>query len=129
MLTPKQIKIFEAFLRRPYKELTYREIKEHSKEKSNSLIQKALIKFLAEDLVMKRTMGNIMLYSVNLRNHTVFSYFDIVIKEKMSSVVKKTLSIVQEEISTIEFACLVIFGSYAEGKSGAKSDRPYPDGV
>ena len=27
MLTPKQIKIFEAFLRKPYKELTYKEIK------------------------------------------------------------------------------------------------------
>ena len=120
MLTPKQIKIFETFLRRPYKELTYKEIKEQ--EKSNSLTQRALIKFLAKDLVMKRTMGNIMLYSVNLKNNTVFSYFDIVIKEKMSSLVKKTLSIILEEISTIEFACLVIFGSYAEGKSGAKSD-------
>ena len=32
MLTPKQIKIFEAFLKKPYKELTYKEIKESLKE-------------------------------------------------------------------------------------------------
>ena len=54
MLTPKQIKIFEAFLRKPYQELTYKEIKDYSKEKSNSIIQKAIVKFLAENLIKKR---------------------------------------------------------------------------
>ncbi len=47
MLTPKQIKIFEAFLLKPYKEFTYKEIKEYAREKSNSVIQKAILKFIA----------------------------------------------------------------------------------
>ncbi len=122
MLTPKQIKIFEAFLRKPYQELTYKGIKDYSKEKSNSIIQKALVKFLAEELVNKREVGNIILYAVNLNNSIVFSYFDILIKEKVSNLVKSSLNIIREELSSIEFISIVIFGSYAEGKQKEKSD-------
>ncbi|MBS3138292.1 nucleotidyltransferase domain-containing protein [Candidatus Woesearchaeota archaeon] len=122
MLTPKQIKIFEAFLRKPYKELTYKEIKDYSREKSNSIIQKATVKFLVENLIKKRDVGNIILYSLNLENSTVFSYFDILIKEKTSNLVKSSLKIIREELSNIEFLSFVIFGSYAEGKQKEKSD-------
>src|SRR3989344_700795 len=122
MLTPKQIKIFEAFLRRPYKALTYKDIKNYSKEKSNSIIQKAIVKFLVEELVKKREVGNIILYTVNLENSTIFSYFDILIKEKMSNLVKNSLKIIKEDISNIKFKSIVIFGSYAEEKQKEKSD-------
>ena len=122
MLTPKQIKIFEAFLRKPYKELTYKEVKDYSNEKSNSIIQKAMVKFLAEELIKKREVGNIILYTVNLENNIVFSYFDILIKEKMSNLVKTSLRIIKEEISNMEFISFVIFGSYVEGKQKEKSD-------
>lgn len=122
MLTPKQIKLFEVFLRNPYKELTYKEIKDCPKEKSNSIIQKAISKFLAEDLVKKRKVGNLILYILNLENSTVFSYFDILTKEKISNPVKYSLKIIRGEISNIEFISVVIFGSYAEGKQKEKSD-------
>ena len=122
MLTPKQIRIFEAFLKKPYKELTYKEIKGYSKEKSNSIIQKAIVDFLAKDLVNKREVGNIILYAVNLDNSSVFSYFDILIKEKSPNLVKNSLKIVKEELSNMEFISIVIFGSYTEGKQKEKSD-------
>jgi len=122
MLTPKQIKIFEAFLRKPYKEFTYKEIKEFSKENSNSIIQKALVKFLSEELVKKREVGNIILYSVNLDNSTVFAYFDILTKEKIQKSVRSSLKIIREELPNIEFISIVIFGSYAEGTQKEKSD-------
>ncbi len=122
MLTPEQIKIFGAFLRKSYKELTYKEIKEYSKKKSNSIIQKAIVRFLAEELLKKRKVGNIILYSTNLENNTVFSYFDISIRETMSNLVKNSLKIIQDELSTIEFKSIVIFGSYAEEKQTEKSD-------
>jgi len=122
MLTPKQIRIFEAFLRMPYKELTYKEIKDYSKEKSNSIIQKAILTFFAEELVKKRKVGNVILYSVNLDNSAVFSYFGILIQAKMSSLVKNSLKIITEELSNIQFLSIVIFGSYAEEKQKQKSD-------
>jgi len=122
MLTPKQIKIFEAFIKKPYKELTYKEIKEYSKEKSNSIIQKAIIKFLFEELITKKDVGNIILYTLNLNNNLVFSYFNILIKEKLSPLVKNSLKFISQELYTIEFVSIVIFGSYAEGKQKDKSD-------
>ncbi len=122
MLTPKQTRIFGAFLRRPYQELTYKEIKEYSNEKSNSIIQKAIVDFLREELVKKRELGNIILYRANLENGAVLSYFNILIKEKISNLVKSSLMIIKEELSDIEFISLVIFGSYAEGKQTENSD-------
>jgi predicted nucleotidyltransferase len=122
MLTPKQIKIFEAFLRMPYKELAYREIKEYSKKKSNSLIQKALSKFLAEDIVKKRNVGNIILYRINFENSLVYSYFNVLITEKLPPLVRSSLRVIREELSGIQFASISIFGSYAEGKQKEKSD-------
>lgn len=122
MLTPKQINIFGAFLRKPYKELTYKEIKEYAKGKSNSIIQKAIAKFLSESLIKKRGVGNIILYKLNLENNTVFSYFDILIKEKLSNPVKIAIQRIKEEVTDINFVSIVIFGSYAEGKQTEKSD-------
>ncbi|PIU29860.1 hypothetical protein COT07_03760 [Candidatus Woesearchaeota archaeon CG07_land_8_20_14_0_80_44_23] len=122
MLTPKQIKIFEAFLRRAYKELTYKEIKEYSKEKSNSVIQKAIAKFLAENIVKKRNVGNIILYRINFENSLVYSYFNILIIEKLPPLVKSSLRIIREELSSIQFVSIALFGSYAEGKQKEKSD-------
>ncbi len=122
MLTPKQTKIFEAFLRKPHKEMTYNEIKSYSNEKSNSAVQKAITKFLEEDLVAKRRIGNIIIYSANLDNSNTLSYFDILGKEKMPPLLKKSLKTVKEEISNIGFASIVIFGSYAEKKQTEKSD-------
>jgi predicted nucleotidyltransferase len=109
-------------MKKPYKEITYKEIKEFSKEKSNSIIQKALIKFLSEDLIKKREIGNILLYSVNLENSTVFAYYNILIKEKIPQLIKNSLKIIKEELSNTEFVSIVIFGSYAEEKQKEKSD-------
>ena len=122
MLTPKQVKIFEAFLRMPYRELTYKKIKDYSKEKSNSIIQKAIVKFLAEDLITKKEVGNVFLYSVNFDNSNVFAYFDILIKKKLPKLVQRSLDVVREELSGFEFVSIVVFGSYAEGKQREKSD-------
>ena len=122
MLTPKQIRIFQAFMEKPHKEMTYREIKEYCREKSNSIIQKAVIKFLADELILKREVGNIILYRANLDNTLVFSYFDILAKEKLPKAVKLCLKIIKEEVSDMAFVSIVLFGSYAESKHTEKSD-------
>jgi predicted nucleotidyltransferase len=122
MLTAKQMHIFEAFLSKPYQEFTYKEIKDYSKEKSNSIIQRSIVKFLAEELVKKRKVGNVILYMVNLENSAVFAYFDILIKKKLSNLVHNSLSIIKEELTHFSFSSLVVFGSYAQGKQTKKSD-------
>ena len=92
MLTPKQIKIFEVFMRKPYKEFTYKEIKDFSKEKSNSIIQKAISKFIDEGLIKKNQIGNIFLYNLDFTNDNIFSYFNILIKESLPNPSKKLLN-------------------------------------
>lgn len=121
MLTPKQIKIFNVFLKTPFKEFTYSEIKGFSKEKSNSIIQSALATFLKEDLVRRRKVANLFLYSVTLDNPTVFSYFDILCNEEFSPAVKKTLQTLSQELG-VSFFCMVVFGSHASGKATGTSD-------
>lgn len=121
MLTPKQIRIFEAFLKRPYKEYTYAELKTFSDKKSNSLIQTAISAFLEEDLIIKRKIGNMFLYRLNLHNSTVFSYFDILQKENFSKLLQRTIKIIKEELN-IAFISIVIFGSYAQGTNRKDSD-------
>jgi predicted nucleotidyltransferase len=122
MLTPKQTKIFEAFLNKPYAELTYRKIKEHSKEKSNSAVQKAITKFQTEGLVKKKEVGNIILYSADLTNTNTLSYFDILTKERLPPLAKNTIKIIKEELINTTFTSIALFGSYAEGKQKEKSD-------
>jgi predicted nucleotidyltransferase len=119
MLTPKQIRIFDKFLESPFKEFTYSEIK--GDEKSNSIIQNALRQFLKDDLIIKREIANIILYKANLNNTNVFSYFDILIKEKLPNKVKNTIKIINQELSNVQFISIVIFGSYAQGKQKEKS--------
>ena len=122
MLTPNQIEVFDAFLRRPYKELTYKEVKEYSKQNSNSVVQNAIAAFLTNGLVTKKEVGNVLVYSLNLENTTIFSYGDILLKEKFSTPVKITLRRIMQELSDVPFISIVIFGSYAEWKQTEKSD-------
>lgn len=122
MLTPKQIKIFGAFLQTPFKEVSYKELKEYSKEKSNSLIQKAIYNFISEGIVKKRTVGNMILYSVNFENELSFSYFAIIAYEMLPFQAKKSLEIVKQELGKIYFASIAIFGSYAKGNYKKNSD-------
>ncbi len=120
MLTPKQITIFEAFKRTPFMELTYRNIKEFVNEKSNSIIQKAIICFLAENLITKRKLGNLILYKLNLENTHVFSYFDI--STNLPQIAKLALRIIKAELSEFSFISIVVFGSYSRGTQNDNSD-------
>lgn len=122
MLTPKQIGIYEAFLRTPYRELTFKDIKEHAKEKSNSLVQNAVARFLAERIVSTRKVGNVNLYRANLNNSATHSYFAILIKDALAPAVHNSIDIVKDELAGTPFCAILIFGSYAEGTQTKGSD-------
>lgn len=122
MLTPKQTKILGSFLMQPYQEITYKQIKDHSREKSNSVIQKAIAKYLAEGIVLKRDVGNIILYRLNLRNQKTISYLTVLIEEQLQKSVRICLQTIKEETSDVTFKSIVIFGSYARNEHKEKSD-------
>ena len=125
MITKKQLRVLSVFLKNEFKEYTYKEIKELSKEKSNSIIQNAIKSFLKEDLIIERKLGTSKLYLVNHNNNKIYSYFEIYIKENLNKEVRYTLNLLEESLNLNAksfFYSIVIFGSYAIGEQTKKSD-------
>jgi len=122
MLTPKQVRIFGAFLAKPFGELTYRQIKEFSEEKSNSVIQNAISRFAEEELITRKRVGNVILLAAELENPDTMSYFGILANERLPKIARLCLRTIRREIHQLSFASVVVFGSYAKGEEKKDSD-------
>jgi recombinational DNA repair protein (RecF pathway) len=68
MLTKQQLKMLTVFGKNIFAELTFKEIKEQSKQKSNNVTQIALKEFLRNGLVKTKQIGDVNTYSLNLNN-------------------------------------------------------------
>jgi len=123
MLTKKQLKIFHIFTRNIFQEYSFKEIKIWSKDKSNSVLQNAIKKFLDENLISEKKIGTSKLYKINHDNDKVYDYLDISINETIPKIVKRSLYIVKNELDKyLFFYSLVIFGSYVNKSNKEKSD-------
>ncbi len=123
MLTKKQLKIFSVFQRNLFTELTWKQVKELSKETSSSVIQNAILAFLAEKLITERKIGTSKLYSVNLKNSKVYRYFHIYHLDTLPKVVQLAIQNIEELMDKhTAFYSIVIFGSYAIGEQKKDSD-------
>jgi len=123
MITKKQLKIFGLFGKNTFKEYTFKELKELSKEKSNSILQNAISEFLKEELIIERKIGTSKLYKINHENNKVHDYLKIYNQEKMTKVIRNDIKLIKEAINKEEqFYALVIFGSHARKNSSEKSD-------
>ncbi len=123
MITQKQLKILGLFNRNIFRDYSFKELKELSKEKSNSVLQNAIKQFLAEDLIEERKIGTSKLYKINHNNNRVYSYLNLFVKENLPKPVKKTMTILKKELDKVTcFYSIIIFGSYAINKQNNKSD-------
>jgi len=123
MLTSKQLKIFSTFAWNPYKEYSYRELKESVKEKSNSVVQNAVSAFLKEKLILDKKIGTTKLYKANHDNNKIYDYFSLSIEKQLPKLVRLTLRIIKEEVEKCGyFYSIVIFGSYANKTQKKDSD-------
>jgi len=122
MLTPKQIMIFGIFLKNPYKSHTFKEIKAHGKENSNSTIQLAIAKFLKEDLITKARVGNVITYTLNRGNNLALGYIAVLTQHLLSQSALRSLRTINSELQEVDFISVAIFGSYAEGTQTEESD-------
>jgi len=123
MLTKKQVEILNIFARKEFREYSFKEIKEISKENSTSIIQNAIKAFLAEKLINEKVVGTSKLYSINHKNDRVYCYFELYIKENLPKQVKYSLDLIKESLDKhTQFYSLVIFGSYASNEQNKSSD-------
>ncbi len=125
MLTGKQLDIFTAFVKYPFKERTRHEIKSLIKEKSNNALSLAFSRFKKENLLIEKKVGKSSLYTLNIENDLVNYYIALCNDKRMKQPVKKAVEYIKEEVrKTTPFFSIVIFGSYAvnEEKKGSDLD-------
>lgn len=123
MITEKQLKIFSTFSQNIFKEYSFKEIKEYSNEKSNSLIQNAIKKFKEEELITEKKIGTSKLYNLNRTNNKIYDYISIFNKEQISKKVNLSLKEIQKNLDEINLNySLIIFGSYANKTNKQESD-------
>ena len=125
MLTKEQINILGVFHKNLFVELTFKQIKEQSKQKSNNIVQIALKEFLKQNLIKTKTTADVTTYLLNLDNNLTLSYLNLInqreiLKRKFP---KGILADIQKKIlKQTELFILIVFGSYAKNKATEKSD-------
>ena len=125
MLTKEQMNILGVFHSNIFAELTFKQIKEQSKQKSNNIVQIALKEFQKQNLIKTKTTGDVTAYSLNLDNNLTISYLNLVNQGEISKkkFPKEVLAEIQKRVfKQTEFFILIVFGSYANGKATKKSD-------
>src|SRR3989344_4611097 len=125
MLTKKQLHILRVFKKDIFINLTFKQIKEQSKQKSNNIVQIALKEFQIQNIVKTKKTGNVTTYRLNLNNNLTLNYFNLLneLETHKNKIPKEILQEIQEKIlKYTEFFILILFGSYAKGKSTEKSD-------
>src|SRR3989338_8885283 len=123
MLTKKQLKIFSIFQKNKFKELTWKQVKELSKDKSSSVIQDAIKAFLTEELITEEKIGTSKLYAVNHKNNKVYTYFETYNKESLPKQVLRSIKELEDSLDKhTPFYSIVIFGSYAIREQKKDSD-------
>jgi predicted nucleotidyltransferase len=123
MLTGKQLNIFKAFAKYPFKEYTRQNIKTIAQEKSNNALSLAFSQFKKEDLLIEKKVGKSSLYTLNLKNDLVFYYIALINEDRLNKIVKTSISYVKEETKKITpFFSIIIFGSFAIKQEKKDSD-------
>lgn len=125
MLTKQQVHILGAFKKDLFACFTFKQMKEQSNQKSNNIVQIALKKFKAQELLKTAVVGNVTTYSLNFDNNLTLSYLNLInaLEIEKRKFPKEILAEVQKRISKkINFFILIVFGSYAKRKATEQSD-------
>ncbi len=113
-----------AFLVRPWKRLTYKDVRDISGKKSKGYIYKALSRLMFNNIISTEQIGKSLLYVLNLDSLEARSYIGF-LKEYVSwnekHIPKRVIEDVSAKIST-KFFIFLVTGSYAKKTQTKKSD-------
>jgi predicted nucleotidyltransferase len=120
MLTKKQVNLLNVF-QTPFEELTFKQIKERSEEKSNNLLQLALKDFKNNNIILSKKIGSTYVHKLNLENKSTLIYLDLI--NQNHSLHVPILENIETSLKTVTpFFILIVFGSYAKNKNRKSSD-------
>lgn len=119
----KQYLIIETFTHKPWKALTFREIRKLSNNKSDNYVHSALKDFVKKKILKEERIGNSILYSVKNEIHAL-NTIGYVLEYKANAskhIPHKNIQSLIEKIKT-PFYSILITGSYAKGIQTKNSD-------
>lgn len=126
MLTKQQLKILDVFRKDLFARLTFKQIKERSRQNSNNVTQIALKTFKKHNLVLTQETGDVTTYCLKLDSNLTLSYLNLLNELELSrnkKIPHKILKDIQDRLfKHSEFFILIVFGSYANRKASKKSD-------
>ncbi|MEK6892511.1 MAG: nucleotidyltransferase domain-containing protein [Nanoarchaeota archaeon] len=125
MLTKGQLSLLSVLKKDIFASLTFKQIKQQSRQKSNNMIQIALKEFQKQDLVNVKKTGDVTTYSLNLNNNLTLSYLNLINESEInkSKIPKNILEDIKNRaFKHTEFFILIVFGSYAKSEATKKSD-------
>lgn len=117
----KDFNILETFIREPWKGLTFKQVKELSKNKSDNYVHTTLKKLVKASILNEEKVGNVILYSIDL-NVNSLNTLGFVAEFKANNL--NTLPNIQKIIDKIKtpYYSLIVTGSYAKNRHTKKSD-------
>jgi len=104
--------------------LTINEISTQLKE-TYSFVNKVTNKLIKDNIIIKQTIGNSHLCTLNLNNEKTQAYLTLNEIEKKERFIEKNKNIrtlISEITKKIQAECVLIFGSYAKGNQTKSSD-------
>ncbi len=118
----KEWKIMEVFERKPWEMLTFKQVKQFSKNKSDNYVHRTLKKFVRTQVLIEKKYGNSIVYSPSHSNNSI-RVLSLVSEYKaaIADLPNKLINSLINEIPTSLFS-FIITGSYAENKQTKKSD-------
>ena len=125
MLTKEQFNILSVFKKNIFASLTFKQIKQESRQKSNNIVQIALKEFRKQNIVKTKKTGDVTTYSLNLDNNLTLSYINLINDYEIgkSNIPEKMLEDIKNRIfKHTEFFILIVFGSFAVSNATKKSD-------
>ena len=120
----KEYEIFKAFLEKPWRGFTFKEVKSCSAKKSKSYVGNILKKFVKQKLLYEEKVGNVILYKLNIKSEKALNYAGIVSEHIAWNKKHIPYQELEQLISKIptDFFILLITGSYASNKQTKSSD-------
>ena len=122
MIPNKSIGMLDAWDKNAFAELSISEIMEHTGKKTKPWVFNVLKALAKYNLLVKKRKGNINLYTLSLDNPLLVQTLQFLEIQNNYNFTK--LDVIKEIISKTPPSayCLLVFGSYAEGKQTKESD-------
>ncbi|MBN2042358.1 MAG: nucleotidyltransferase domain-containing protein [Candidatus Aenigmarchaeota archaeon] len=118
----EEFEILSNFKYKPFYEFGISEIMMLSGKKSKPWVFNTLSKFENNGLLVKRSKGNMNLYKAAMKNPSLVNHFIFLESLKLQKMKKNEIMSNFIEKIPMKNYCLVVFGSYAEGKEKKDSD-------